>query len=559
MLKSLHIRDYVLIERLDVAFEAGLNVITGETGAGKSILVGALKLLLGDRASSDVVRAGARKAIVEARFDVSGLDGTRAIVRECGFDDLSELIIRREVGAGSSRAFVNDSPARLDILRQVSESLVDLHGQHDQQSLLKPTVHRDVVDAFGGHSQDVAAVATAYSRWRSAEAHRREVEDRAAALTDKAELYAFQKQEIDDVDPGPAEEEALDAERSRLSNAARLREEATGIHETLYTNSNSVYDQLSDAVDALDHLVRLDDELGELSAELRSALISVKEVAGTLREYAEDVEDNPERLHELDERLGAFESLKRRYGGSIEAVLQYRTEIEAVPTVEGLREEAAEAVRAAARAREALESAAAKLTQCRTGTSRTMEPLVVEKLGRLGMDKSQFEVRRAERPAGIDQSGADEIEFFIAPNAGEPLRPLARSASGGEISRIMLALKAIVAGRALVPVLVFDEIDVGISGLVAQRVGEEMHGLGARHQVIAITHLPQIAALGDAHFYVEKHEADGRTRTDLRALTVEERAAQIAQLISGARVTDTALANARDLISSAADRRPERH
>lgn len=559
MLKSLHIRDYALIERLDVAFDAGLNVITGETGAGKSILVGALKLLLGERASSDVVRSGARKAIVEARFDVSRLPGTRAVVREAGFDDLDELIIRREIGTGSSRAFVNDSPARLDVLRLVSESLVDLHGQHDQQSLLRPAIHRDVVDAFGGHAEDVAAVAAAYVAWRSAESHRLEVEARAAALTDKAELYAFQKREIDDVDPRPGEEETLDVERSRLSNATRLRAEATEIHDALYTDSHSVYDKLSGAADGLEQLVRLDEALGELGAELRSALISIKEIAGTLREYAEEVEDDPARLRELDERLGSFESLKRKYGGSIDAVIDYRAQIETVPTVEGLREEAAKAERAEEACRRELEIVATQLTERREGTARTMEPLVVEKLGRLGMGKSRFEVRRRDRSGGIDESGGDEVEFFIAPNAGEPLRALARTASGGEISRIMLALKAIVAGRALVPVLVFDEIDVGISGLVAQRVGEEMHALGTKHQVIAITHLPQIAALGDAHFIVEKQESEGRTTTDLRALTIEERAAQIAQLISGARVTDTALANARDLISSAADRRPERH
>lgn len=551
MLLSLHIRDFAIIERLDLDFGPGLSIVTGETGAGKSIVVGALKLLLGARASNDLIRAGARKAVIEGRFDLSALPAKRAAIRELDLDDLPELIVRREIGESASRAFVNDSPVALAILKAITEDLVDLHGQHDQQSLLRRDKHRQVLDSFGGLEASADSVRAAFAERREAAAHLRDLEDRALALRQQAELHDFQKREIDEVSPQHGEEDELHAEHRRLANAERLRSESGMLHEQLYGDGGSVYDALSSAIDALDQLARLDSTLDGLAAEARSALISVGEIASTLRGYAEDIEADPERLEEVQSRLSLLDKLKRKYGGSVEAAIEFREEIGRAPTLAVLDSEQAAAVEALANADGRLRELAADLSAARQAAARDLEPKIEEALSRLGMAKSRFEVRfAATDDREVHESGIDDIEFYVATNPGEPPRALVRSASGGEISRIMLAIKAITASRAAVPVLVFDEIDVGISGAVAQAVGVEMHTLSRARQVITITHLPQIAALGDDHFVVEKSEGAGRTRTEVRRLGGEERAAQIARLISGAEVTDNAVASARDLMLS---------
>ena len=554
MLLSLHIRDFAIIERLEIDFGTGLNIITGETGAGKSIVVGALKLLLGARASNDMIRAGARKAVIEGRFDLTRLPAKRAAIRVLELDDLPELIMRREVGDSASRAFVNDSPVGLATLRSIAEDLVDLHGQHDQQSLLRREVHRQVLDSFGGLDTRAESVRAAFGEKRDAATHLRELEARSAAQLQQAELFDFQKGEIDEVNPKPDEEDHLHVEHVRLANATRLRTESGLLHEQLYGESGSVYDRLSSAIDSLEQLARLDPSLTELVAEVRSALISVGDVASTLRGYAEDIEADPDRLEEVQLRLGALEKLNRKYGGSVAAVIEYRDEIGRAPTRDGIDREYAVAASALADKSEHLLRLANELSTARKATAKDLEPKVEHALSRLGMAKSRFEVHIAARGSDeVTESGIDDVEFYVSTNPGEPSKSLIRAASGGEISRIMLAIKAIIASRASVPVLVFDEIDIGISGAVAQAVGVEMYTLSRERQVITITHLPQIAAVGDTHFVVEKSDVGGRTRAEVRRLGDDERAAQIARLISGARVTENAVASARDLMLSATD------
>ncbi len=558
MLRSLYIRDYALIEELSVDFSGGLNILTGETGAGKSIIIGALKLLLGGRASPEMVRTGARKAVVEAHFEIAASADTQRLVAAHGLsheDDregslpVEDMIVRREITARASRAFVNDTPVLLGLLKSITETCVDLHGQHDQQSLLRPEVHRAVVDAYGQLEDEAAEVASLHADWRSATRQLEEIDSVALARQQQADLHAFQLQEIDEVSPKPEEEEALHHDHNVLANAAELRASAVGLEASLYSSGDSVYDALSAAAAALERLSSMDDTLGPLVAELRSARLSVEEIASSLREYGDQIEDDPERLAQVQDRLGAFEMLKQKYGGTIAAVLDYRSEIAETPTREGLSAQRAELAKRVERLVREVREAAAKLSGRRKETAAVLEPLIKDTLQRLGMEKAAFEVRVST--AELTSTGSDTVEFHFSPNPGEPPRPLARCASGGEISRIMLALKAIIAKRVSVPVLVFDEIDVGISGAVAQRVGEEMHALARSHQVVSITHLPQIAAQGDAHFVVEKTEVGGRTVSDIRPLSDEERAAQIARLISGARVTDSAIASARELINSA--------
>ncbi|SHL03334.1 DNA repair protein RecN [Rhodothermus profundi] len=572
MLRTLYIRDYALIEELEVEFGSGLNILTGETGAGKSILIGALKMILGERADSEMIRSGARKAIIEGIFDEADTPAIRALLEANAIDPLPQLIVRREILPGQSRAFINDTPATVQLLREVAAHLIDLHGQHEHQSLLRTETHLELLDNFGSlgglrdtyrrHYEEVARL----MREREAlMARRRE-------LQEEKERYAFEIEEIDRVNPQEGEEEALEAELRILEHAEQLYEATARLYELLYESENAVHDQLVLARNELQDLVRIDPSFDEALQEIRSAQISVAEIAKFLQDYNARIEFNPERLEEIRARLVELELLKRKYGGTLEAVLAHRAEIgrryELAVDFEGALERLD---RQLTQAMQALSAAAQRLSAKRREVAERIEQAIVNELAVLGMPDSRFEVRFTRRPDpdgwivmpvpgraperyAAFSTGMDQVEFFITTNPGEPLRPLARVASGGEVSRIMLALKTILAKSDRLPILVFDEIDTGISGAVAHRVGERLHDLANYHQIIAITHLPQIAAFGDVHFLVEKVVEEGRAKTRIRRLSDEERAQQVAALMSGAEVTEAALESARELIRQVAAR-----
>lgn len=563
MLRRLYIRDFTLIEELEVAFDAGLNIITGETGAGKSIVVGALKLILGDRASTDTLRSGARKAVIEGEFDLEPGEELRAVFKENGIDVLPYLILRREVTESHSRAFINDSPATVGLLRQVASELVDLHGQHDHQSLLKTEKHLGLVDGFGGLESLVRNYRAHYDKVQEIVSQRDAMLARERELKQEHELLAFQIDEIDEVAPGEGEEEALESERRKLENAERLFEATSSLFELLYNSESAISDLLVRARNELQNLSRIDDAFDELASEISSAHISVSETASFLQDYNSRIEFNPTRLDEIRERLIDFDKLKRKYGGTIEAVLAHREDI-------GERFDlAADFEGALARMDTKFEAATAELSDValrlsakRTAVAAQIESAIVAELETLGMPNSRFEVRlsRSEEAAGwiiVDgqrhratPEGMDRCSFFISTNPGVEPKPLSQVASGGEISRIMLALKSILAKSDRLPILIFDEIDTGISGAIAQQVGDCMLTLGGYHQIIAITHLPQVAAAGQAHYKVSKSVDNGLTHIDMNRLTEAERRQEIAALISGAEVTEGALRTARELIES---------
>ncbi len=584
MLRSLYIRDYALIEEVEVELESGLNIITGETGAGKSILIGALSMILGERASTDSVRTGAKKAVIEGVFDEAGTPALQALLEENAIDPLpggangtsgDQVVLRRQITASQSRAFVNDTPATLDVMRAVAAELIDLHGQHEHQSLLRTEKHLDLLDDFGGLGDLREAYGGHYTRVAGLVEERDVLRKRERELSQQKELWAFQIKEIDAVGPQPGEEDDLDAEHRRLANAEKLYEESARLYALLYESEQAVNDQLVVARNALQDLARIDDAFEAQLEEVESAQIIVAEAAGFLQDYNAHIEFNPERLAEIRQRRGELERLKRKYGGTLEAVLAHRREIGGQHSLaadfEGAIERLGEEIRAAQRA---LTDAAERLSAKRREVAGRIENAILEELARLGMPRSRFAVRftRQEdaegwvRPGASENgspkngaaavryrafgSGMDRAEFFISTNVGEALMPLKKVASGGEISRIMLALKTILAKSERLPILVFDEIDAGISGDMARRVGEAMRDLARYHQIIAITHLPQIAALGDAHFEVAKDVARGRTRTQIQRLDEDERAAQVATLISGAAVTDAALKSARELMTA---------
>ncbi|CAN5556692.1 DNA repair protein RecN [soil metagenome] len=567
MLRSLFVRDYALIEELDVEFESGLNIITGETGAGKSILLGALKLILGERASTEAVRQGARKAVVEGVFDDA--DGARltALLRQHDIEPNpgGVMIVRREVTDTHSRAFINDVPATVQVLKEIAGGLIDLHGQHDHQSLLRSETHLTLLDDFGGLGGLAETYRKAYAEVARLHREHSELVKREAHLAKEKELVAFQIEEIDRVAPRPNEEDEMNAERRILENAELLHESTASLYSLLAESDVAVYDLLVRARNELQDLARVDSTFEDVLGEIRSAEIVVNEATQFLQDYNSRIEFNPERLDELRERLGEIEYLKRKYGGTLESVLAHREEIGKTYDLAADFEGALARYQAhIAEAEEALGRTAARLSAKRQEVATRIREMIEDELATLGMPHSKFEVRidRREDSDGwirwpnsgqriaANANGADEVEFYISTNLGEDPRPLVRVASGGEISRIMLALKTILARSERLPILVFDEIDTGISGAMARRVGESMQRLAQYHQIIVITHLPQIASLGDQHYAVEKGIEDGRTTTHIRRLPEEERAGHLAMMLSGQEDSVAALENARALMEA---------
>lgn len=564
MLRSLYVRDYALIEELDVEFDAGLNIITGETGAGKSILIGALQMILGERASTDTLRTGATKAIIEGVFDEADDASIREVLEQNAIDVQPMIILRREILSSQSRAFINDTPATLQVMREIASHLIDLHGQHEHQSLLDVPTHLKLIDSFGGLSTLRAQYHKRYRTVSDLVSERKRLRSQKKEMEQQKELFGFQIKEIDRVAPQEGEEEELENERRVLENAEHLFESTSALCAQLYEDDEPIHDRLAAVRDELRDLARIDPRFEETLVEIDSARIITSEAAKFLQAYNADVEFNPERLEEIRNRLSELERLKRKYGGTLEAVIAHRREIgeayETVQDLEGRLERLDEEINKEERA---LGAVAVELSRNRKEVAERVEEAVEEECGRLGMPNCRFEVRfetESHTDGWIDagdagrveafENGMDVVEFYISTNLGEEPRPLAKVASGGEISRIMLALKTILAKSAKFPILVFDEIDVGISGATATKVGESMHDLASSHQIIAITHLPQIAARGDVHFLVEKYVDDGRTKTRIRRLSDDHRAEHVASLMSGAEVTEAALKSAKELMEA---------
>lgn len=567
MLRTLHIRDFALIESLDVEFGPGLNCITGETGAGKSILVGALKLILGDRASTDVVRPGARKAVIEGTFELDEAGATgRAVasmLADNEIDVLPELILRREVSGTQSRAFVNDTPVTVTLLRDLASELVDLHGQHEHQSLLRTERHIPLVDAFGALDDEVATYRALLGEARAIADRRARLEAEKHSLAREKDLLSFQIEEIDAVAPVAGEEDALDAERRILENAERLFEATSQLSDLMYDSDSAINDLLVQAKNQLSELTRIDHAFNDIRQEIASAQISVAEAAAFLQDYHSRIEFNPERLETIRTRSIDLDRLTRKYGGTLDAVMLHREEIgkrfAMASDVEGaLKQLDAEFRDVSAR----LSDQAWRLSGLRRAAADRIEGLIIEELARLGMPESRFRVDLVQDvdPDGWIHSadgttfaagarGVDRGGFLISTNPGMDIMPLARVASGGEISRIMLAMKSILARTDQLPILIFDEIDTGISGATAQKVADCMASLGATLQILAITHLPQVAAAGSAQYRVEKHTDGDVTRTLMTKLDPDARIHEIAALLSGSTVTEAARASARELLN----------
>lgn len=552
MLIELRIRDFAVIDDLRLELGPGLNVLTGETGAGKSIIVGALSLLLGERASSDDVRVGAERAVIEGVFDLQGRDDVLQQLSDLGFDtDDHLLILRREVQAeGRNRAWINGSPATAGSVGVVGTCMVDLHGQHEHQTLLRPAAQRDILDAWAGCREQAAEVRALFAAWREAEQALDKRRTRAHEVAAQEDFLRFQLNEIASARIDPDEEGELNARARRLEHARELGQGADALHEVLYGGDESLADHLSAALDRLRGLVRLDAELGAPLELLESAYHQVVEAARVLGDYGAGVEQDPGALNDALQRQELLFRLKRKYGPELADV---------VTTGERLAQEVDELdrsshdlsaleARTAARLTEWTE-AAERLSAQRTAAAQRLATEVEQLLPSLGMERAVFRVLvhpRAEPAAG----GAEDIEFRVSLNPGFEPRPLDRVASGGELSRIMLALKALLARVDQVPTLIFDEIDAGIGGVVATGVARELVRVAEHHQVFVITHLAQLASRAAAHLHVQKAERDGVAATRVTRLSDAERVREVARMLGGDPDSETSLDHARELLGA---------
>jgi DNA repair protein RecN (Recombination protein N) len=555
MLVELLVENYAVIERARVRFHAGLNLLTGETGSGKSIVVDALGLLLGGRASADTVRRGADRARVAGIFQVANHAAIRQLLEPLGFEtEDGELLIEREILAeGKSRAYIGSRPASASVLKELAPALADIHGQHDQQLLFREDAQRDMLDAFAGSRDLLDRVAALFGQWRAAGVELEELERSETERLRLADLWEFQRREIESAGLEPDEDLSLETERRVLHNVQRLEELAAAAYSATYDSPESALTLTRNALKRVEEVCRIDSSLEAAGEHLRGAALNLEEAAYALRGYLGRLEANPARLEEVESRLAAIDRLKRKYGQSVAAVLGFLDEVRGhLASLENTGERMAQLrSRRAALAAE-YESQAAELSRLRGLAARRLARQVEAELAQLGMEGTVFCIETAS--AAWCQHGADRVAFLVSPNTGEPPRVLERVASGGELSRIALALKTcLTAPRpALVRTLVFDEVDAGVGGSAAEGIGRRLKKLAASHQVLCVTHLPQIASFADHHYRVDKREAGGRTIAEIEELDPAARTREIGRMLSGHKLTPEALKHAEQLIRMSA-------
>ena len=564
MLRHLHVKDFALIEDVEIEFGPGFNVITGETGAGKSVLVGSLGLILGERADTDMVRDGASKCVVEARFEFPEGHPAMLKLRGAGVEiEDGELILRRELSAtGRSRSFVNGLSATVAALKTIGDLLVDMHGQHEHQSLLNVESHLRFLDGFGGLEPLVDQVRASYEKLSGLKREFGDLRNRHRAMKERRDLEAYQLEEITAAAPEPGEDERLEGERAVLENAEALSQVATELCQSLYDAEDSVVDRLASCLRSLESAAGMDPSLRKQVGDLDALRYATEDLAAFLREYAARIESDPQRLEEVRERLALLERLKRKYGGCIERILARGRELtDRVDLSDRLTAEIEHVAEAIQETSGHLSDLCRQLSSGRQEAAGRLGARVERELKDLGMGRASFEARMEmrEEPKGeveiegkryaAGPDGLEKVEFFLSTNPGEPERPLAKVASGGEVSRIMLALKSALAEVDAIPALIFDEIDIGISGRIAEAVGRKLRSLSQSHQIISITHLPQIASLGERHLAVVKEVQGRRSITRARVLDESQRTEELARLMAGEEISDVARRHAQEMLS----------
>lgn len=544
MLRFLRVRNFAVIDELSLEFESGFNLLSGETGAGKSILIDALGLLAGAKASSEMIRSGESRAVVEAVFeaDVNG------ILDRLGLDsDGNEIVIRREISADDrNRVHINSQPATVAALRELAPWLLDIHGQHDQQTLLDAANQLEFVDAFAESGDLVSKVADIYTRKRAAETELADLDQREAERLQRLDFLGFQRSEIEKLQIAPGEEQQMRGRFEVLAHAEKLFDASGRSYAVLYETEDSVLTRLSQVNRLIREASTHDERLRPILEQCESVRIQLQDVADALRDYREKIDVDPRALERLQERLAEFERLHRKYGADLPGHLErVRHEIDRLGSSETRKDTLRSEV---ARLAEEYESVAAALSRKRRGICRKLERAVEKELRTLAMQSAVFALSWSDIAPGRG-AGKDRVDFLISPNPGEEPRPLTRIASGGELSRIMLALRTVLAVDHANKTLIFDEVDAGVGGKAAETVGAKLKELSGRYQILGVSHLAQVAAFSDHHFRIEKVVLDGRTFTRIDPLEGESRIEELARMMSGTRITDAVRQHARELLS----------
>ncbi len=555
MLTHIHIWNFAIVEQLDIEFESGLTVLTGETGAGKSILLDALNLALGDRADTSVIRHGSDKAEISVTFSLNDCAEAGNWLAEHEMQSEDECIIRRTINRnGPSRAFINGIPATVQQLRELGEMLVDLHGQHEHQSLLQRDIQRRLLDDYANHKDLLQQVSTAYDKWLSLQEQWQRLSSANQDRDSRLELLRYQVKELESLNLQPGEAGELEAEHKRLANASHLLQTAQRVLGMLDENDEtSVHQALNLSHGDISDLARVDAQLNPITELLNNAIIQVQETISELRHYAENLELDPERLQEVEQRINAMHTLSRKHRVEAEELVNL------LPTLQQERDDLEQAdikldglQKQIQHAKEAFTKSAAKLTQSRKKTAKQLSEKISDAMQSLSLQGGKFDVALESVPeARWNTQGCETIDFLVSANPGQPVKPLTKVASGGELSRISLAIQVITAQAARIPSLIFDEVDVGIGGRVAEIVGLQLRALGQHRQVVCVTHLPQVAALGHHHLQVSKLTGKDTTITEIKHLDSKQRIDEVARMLGGIEITDQTLSHAKEMIERA--------
>lgn len=558
MLKELHIRNFALIDKLDIDFESGFSVITGETGAGKSIVLGAIGLLMGQRADTKAIKTGEQKCSIEAHFNLSAYD-MKDWFDENEIDfDADDCIIRRELTAsGKSRGFINDTPASVHQMKELGEMLMDVHSQHQNLLLQKEDFQLNTVDIIAHNTKEREEYSKAFHELHDAEKALAELKNSISDNRKNEEFMRFQLDELTAANLVKGEQEELEQEQESASHTEDIKSALYEADVLLNGDDNDIISNLKQVCSSIESITRVYPHVEELSERLESAYIEIKDIASDISSTLDDVEFDPERLEYINNRLDTIYSLEKKYSkGNVEELIEEHDRLQkAIDAIDNSDEDLKELSAKVDTLRKKAQQLAETLTKTRTKAAKTVEDEIHKRLTALGMPNVQFAVEltcnKTEDSSHLTKDGQDRIAFMFSANKGMALRPVSQVASGGEIARVMLSLKAMISGTVKLPTIIFDEIDTGVSGKMAEKMADIMKEMGeANRQVISITHLPQIAAKGSFHYKVEKHDTESGTTSLMRRLNDEERVQEIAQMLSGENITDAALTNARELLKT---------
>ena len=556
MLKELHIKNFALIDRLDIDFESGFSVITGETGAGKSIVLGAIGLLMGQRADTKAIKTGEQKCSIEAHFNLSAYDMQEWFdENEIDFD-ADDCIIRRELTAsGKSRGFINDTPATVHQMKELGEMLMDVHSQHQNLLLQKEDFQLNTVDIIANNVKERVEYTKVFRELHAAEKALAELKEIISSNQKNEDFMRFQLDELTVANLVDGEQEELEQEQESASHTEDIKSALYEADTLLNGDNNDIISNLKQVCSSINNITSVFPQVNELSERLESAYIEIKDIASDISNALDDVEFDPARLEYINSRLDTFYSLEKKYQkDSIAELIEERDRLQqAIDAIDNSDEELKEQTAKVAALQKKAQQLADVLTKTRAKAAKTVEEEIHKRLTALGMPNVQFAVElttnKADDSSHLTKDGQDKIAFMFSANKGMALRPVSQVASGGEIARVMLSLKAMISGAVKLPTIIFDEIDTGVSGKIAEKMADIMKEMGeANRQVISITHLPQIASKGSFHYKVEKHDTDNGTTSLMRRLTEEERIHEIAQMLSGENITDAALTNARELL-----------